>query len=203
MAHQEGWAKHLGIPAEITNSIRMKLKLIPPGQFEMGSPKELIDQELKTAWGLYREMVLGEGPRHEVRITKPFYLGKYLVTQEEYESLMGLNPSSFCASGDRKDAVGGLDTKLLSGGASVLGRGGGVLSEAVGLACREGRPSMLSAADGGPVGVCLSCGEYGPVVFQRSVQSFSAGSGRKVVGRVCPVEYELRRETASCGREAS
>ena len=36
--HQEAWAKHLGVPVEITNSIGMKLVLIPPGEFMMGSP---------------------------------------------------------------------------------------------------------------------------------------------------------------------
>ena len=46
--HQEAWAKHLGVPVELTNSIGMKLVLIPPGEFTMGSPKELIEEELKT-----------------------------------------------------------------------------------------------------------------------------------------------------------
>ena len=40
--------QHLGVPVEITNSIGMKLVLIPPGEFMMGSPKELIEEELKT-----------------------------------------------------------------------------------------------------------------------------------------------------------
>ena len=46
--HQAAWAKHLGVPVEITNSIGMKLVLIPPGEFMMGSPKELIEEELKA-----------------------------------------------------------------------------------------------------------------------------------------------------------
>ena len=36
-----------------------------------------------------------EHPQHRVRITKPFYLGKYLVTQEQWEAVMGSNPSEF------------------------------------------------------------------------------------------------------------
>ena len=36
-----------------------------------------------------------EKPQHRVRITKPFYLGKYLVTQEQWEAVMGSNPSHF------------------------------------------------------------------------------------------------------------
>ena len=87
--------------------------LIPPGEFEMGSPKELIEEELKAhgdnQW--YKEHLPGEGPRHHVRLTKPFYVGMYAVTQEEYQRVMGKNPSEFSAAGQQKDKVGGLDTK--------------------------------------------------------------------------------------------
>ena len=34
-------------------------------------------------------------PAHKVTITKPFYLGKYEVTQEQWEAVMGSNPSHF------------------------------------------------------------------------------------------------------------
>ncbi|MGO9499650.1 MAG: hypothetical protein ACLQA5_23500, partial [Solirubrobacteraceae bacterium] len=35
--HQAAWARHLGVPVQITNSIGMKLALIPPGEFEIPS----------------------------------------------------------------------------------------------------------------------------------------------------------------------
>jgi formylglycine-generating enzyme required for sulfatase activity len=110
---QDRWAPQLGAPVEITNSIGMKLVLIPPGEFMMGSPKELIEEELKRPdndqW--YKERLPGEGPQHRVRITKPFYLGTYLVTQGEYQRVMGVNPSEFSATGKSKDKVAGQDTK--------------------------------------------------------------------------------------------
>ena len=110
--YQERWARQLSMPVEITNSIGMKLVLIPPGEFEMGSPKELIEEELKAHGddGWVRDHVPGEG-QHRVRITRPFYLGTYLVTQQEYERVMGTNPSEFSATGKQKDKVGGQDTK--------------------------------------------------------------------------------------------
>ncbi len=35
-----------------------------------------------------------EKPVHKVTLTKPFYIGKYKVTQPQWEALMGSNPSS-------------------------------------------------------------------------------------------------------------
>ena len=89
--HQEGWAKHLSLPVEIANSIGMKLVLIPPGEFKMGE---------------------GAGA-HDVRITRPFYLGRYKVTQEEWVAVMRINPSAFSATGKRKGEAAGQDTKRL------------------------------------------------------------------------------------------
>jgi formylglycine-generating enzyme required for sulfatase activity len=82
-AHQQAWAKHLGQPVEVTNSIGMKLKLIPPGEFLMGSADS--DWDAGDA----------EKPQHTVWISKAFYLGVTEVTQEQYERVMGANPSTF------------------------------------------------------------------------------------------------------------
>ena len=87
-----------GKATEITNSIGMKLVLIPAGEFMMGSPDS--------------DPIAGseEKPAHRVRITKPFYLGVYEVTQGEYQRVMGGNPSGFSANGAYKDTVAGQDT---------------------------------------------------------------------------------------------
>ncbi len=45
--------------------------------------------------------------KHRVRITRPFYLGVYEVTQAQYEAVMGNNPSFFTANGRGKDRVPG------------------------------------------------------------------------------------------------
>ena len=39
----------------------------------------------------------------EVEIPADFYLGKYEVTQEEWEKVMGTNPSHFSRTGDGKE----------------------------------------------------------------------------------------------------
>ena len=55
----------------------MVLVRIDPGEFWMGSPDS--DKDAKA----------DEKPRHRVRITRPFYLGKYEVTQAEYKAVTG------------------------------------------------------------------------------------------------------------------
>jgi formylglycine-generating enzyme required for sulfatase activity len=70
-------------PRTLTNSVGMKLALIPAGTFLMGSPED----EAQRAGD--------EGPQHRVTITRPIYLGVYPVTQREYEAVMGRNPAEF------------------------------------------------------------------------------------------------------------
>ena len=61
----------------------MKFVLIPAGSFTMGSPSSETNRDGD------------EGPQHQVTLTQDFYLGKYEVTQGEWESVMGSNPSRF------------------------------------------------------------------------------------------------------------
>ena len=73
-------------PSELTldlgNGVKMELVYIKPGTFTMGG-------ERTTDGGF--ECV--EVPKHEVTLTKGYYLGKYEVTQAQYEAVMGSNPS--------------------------------------------------------------------------------------------------------------
>ena len=46
--HQDAWAKYLGVPVETTNSIGMKLVLIPAGEFLMGSPRRKQDGKVTS-----------------------------------------------------------------------------------------------------------------------------------------------------------
>jgi formylglycine-generating enzyme required for sulfatase activity len=66
----------------MTNSLGMRLSLIPPGQFVMGSPPE-------EEW--HREDEI----QHRVTLTKAFYMGATEVTQGQWKAVMGENPSFF------------------------------------------------------------------------------------------------------------
>ncbi len=70
-------------PKAITNSIGMKLVLIHAGSFRMGSPE---DEEGRQE--------LQESP-HEISIRKSYYLGVFEVTQSQFMSVIGTNPSYF------------------------------------------------------------------------------------------------------------
>jgi len=68
------------IAAEVIAFLEKEMVLIPAGKFKMGSPaseKGRSDDE----------------KQHEVTLTNPFYLGKYEVTQEQWESVMGKDPN--------------------------------------------------------------------------------------------------------------
>jgi formylglycine-generating enzyme required for sulfatase activity len=68
---------------DLGRGLDLEMLLIPAGEFIMGSP----DSD--------RDAVDDEKPHHPVSITKPFYLGKYAVTQEQWQAVMGNNPSYF------------------------------------------------------------------------------------------------------------
>ncbi len=78
-----GWGEDLGNPETYTNSAGMEFVLIPNGEFMMGSPSG------------ERGTDGDESPVHKVTIGEPFYLGKYEVTQEQWQKVMGNNPSYF------------------------------------------------------------------------------------------------------------
>ncbi len=97
---QHEWADYLQSKVTVSNSIGMRLCLIPPGEFQMGSPVS--------------ERGRGDGEiQHRVKIKQAFYLGAHEVTQEQYERVMGENPSHFSPSGDSKDRVLDVDTAQL------------------------------------------------------------------------------------------
>ncbi len=64
------------------NSLGMKFVLLPAGEFIMGSPES--EREPRP-----------EETQHSVTLTLPFQLGMHEVTQAQYESVMGANPSNF------------------------------------------------------------------------------------------------------------
>jgi formylglycine-generating enzyme required for sulfatase activity len=66
--------------AEVIEAIENEMALIPAGKFKMGSPESEKGRD-------------NDEMQHEVTLTNPFYMGKYEVTQEQWEAVMGNDPS--------------------------------------------------------------------------------------------------------------
>ena len=111
--HQEAWAAYLKVPVEYTNSIGVKLRLIPPGEFTMGMTKAEADAIVLRSGNhkYWKSMTPTSAPEHHVRLTQAYYLATCEVTQEQYEKVMGVNPSYFSAGGEGKAKVAGQETK--------------------------------------------------------------------------------------------
>ena len=89
-AHQAAWAKHLGAPVETTNSIGMKMVLIPPGEFLMGATAAEIEvarrAEAKREVDAHHFAQIGkyDGPEHRVVLTRPYLIGATETTVGEF-----------------------------------------------------------------------------------------------------------------------
>ncbi|MDY0171238.1 MAG: formylglycine-generating enzyme family protein, partial [Thermoguttaceae bacterium] len=111
--HQLLWSRYLGLPIEhdvdLGSGVKLTMVLIPPGEFMMGSSDAERQRALEDAkavndnWAIQR--IPTEGPQHRVKITRPFYLGKYEVTQAQWLAVMGNNPSQFQAPANPVEQV--------------------------------------------------------------------------------------------------
>jgi formylglycine-generating enzyme required for sulfatase activity len=72
---------------DLGNNVTMRLVWVPAGAFTMGSSADEAGHEEN------------EGPQHEVTISRPFLIGACEVTQEQYEAVMGSNPSKYPGHG--------------------------------------------------------------------------------------------------------
>ena len=97
---QEGEKTAEGVgSASLENSIGMKLVPIKAGEFLMGSKNEF------GRWAHEHQ--------HKVRLSGPFHIGAFEVTQGEYAKGMGSNPSHFSAAGAGKEKVKEFDAGKL------------------------------------------------------------------------------------------
>lgn len=86
------WAEHLRVPPEKTNSVELRLILVPPGEFRMGSP------ETETGRSL------DETP-HLVRLRQAFYAGVHEVTNGQFSAFV--HASGYETDAERAGAPGG------------------------------------------------------------------------------------------------
>ena len=110
---------------------KLAFRRIDPGVFQMGSPEDEAGREVDEA-------------RHEVTLTKPYYIGIFETTQKQWERVQGNNPASLKGDMRPVDQVSYEDIRGASAGAgwpaspavdadSFLGR----LRSKTGLACLD------------------------------------------------------------------
>ena len=86
--------------------VKLEMVLVPAGKFKMGFTKKelaevknVIQKSINNVLGedssrdLLNQLMSYQGKQHEVTLTKPYYMGKYEVTQEQWEAVMGENRS--------------------------------------------------------------------------------------------------------------
>ena len=68
---------------------KLVLKLVVPGTFMMGSPAEEVGHNYRYS------SEYNDETRHQVTLTQPFYMGVFELTQQQYNLVMGSNPSGY------------------------------------------------------------------------------------------------------------
>ena len=71
----------------VVNSIGMKMLVLPGGTFTMGS-SDAEFRRVRIDWNVEEDMVRPETPSHSVAISKPFLMGKYLVTVGDFKKFV-------------------------------------------------------------------------------------------------------------------
>src|SRR5262249_20448553 len=99
--HQAAWAKHLGVAVEIENPIGMKFRLIPPGEFSMGIPKEEKEKVLKLLsedW--QKSLVRQEQSSWPARLPSAFYLSETELTVGQFKQFISATAYKTTAESD-------------------------------------------------------------------------------------------------------
>ena len=190
--------KEAGGKKQITNSIGMKLVLIPAGEFKMGSGEsaEATAAFFNKTYGedlLQADCFKDEHPQHRVRITKPFYLGTYHVTRGQFRQFVADTGYKTDAEKGEKPGAWGWnpDKKEFGFNEKYSWRNAGFeqtdehpvvnvsWNDAVAF-CKwlsKKEEQDLPTAHGGRVGICLPCRDDNPLLQRR--RSRDAGQGRQ------------------------
>ncbi len=160
----------------LPGSVELEMIAIPAGSFMMGSP----DSDGKA--------FSSERPQHQVNV-KAFAIGKYPVTQAQYEAVMGSNPSHFQGNPNRPvENIGWHDAVEFCGQLSTLtGKQYRLPSEAEWeYACRAGTTTPYYFGND-----TSQFGDYAWFNKNAGVKLLMFGGSSQPVGRKKPNQWGL------------
>jgi len=107
-------SKDMSVP--LSKDVDLRMIWIEPGTFTMGSPSDELGRK-------------EEETQHEVTLTQGYWLGKYEVTQAQYEAVMGTNPSYWEGANLPVDSIIWDDAMEFCAKLTEIERGAGRLPE--------------------------------------------------------------------------
>ena len=138
------------LTVDVGHGVQMEFVLIPPGKFMMGSPPEEKGRR-------------GDEAQHAVTITRPFYMAKYPMTQEQYEAITGDNRSCFSAAAGSQERRKRIGHEAISGRRRLLGGRQGLLRA---NAKKRRAEVPFPTTDGGRMGIRLPRGDNDAIPFR-------------------------------------
>ena len=194
----------VNLPGLPEDAAPLDMVLIPAGSFMMGWPEDqwdiddlYADLDEATRFNAEALMLVWQWLPHRVVITKPFYLGKYEVTQAQWEAVAGFTYSYFTADANHPvEKVAWDRCQLFARKLNGLGLGRFRLpTEAEWeYSCRAGTTTRFSFGD------ALECADYEEVYCELADQYMWWGgnntfngneNGPKEVGRKLPNPWGL------------
>ncbi len=128
--YQEEWAAYLKVPVEYTNSLGIKFRLIPPGEFQMGSTSDEIADGPAGASGGRCPLDWsrqGGGPSASGDLTRPFYLAATEVTQSAVQKGHRFQSVAFLGRGKGQTGRRGVGHQQSPGRVDDVGCGSRIL----------------------------------------------------------------------------
>ena len=104
------------ITVPLSNEVALDLNWIEPGTFLMGSPEDELGRS-------------GDETRHQVTLTQGYWMGKYEITQAQYEAVMGENPSRFTGADRPVENVSWNDAMTFCAKLTAIEQAAGLLPE--------------------------------------------------------------------------
>ena len=102
-------AEQFNVPVELRMADRLVLKLVPAGNFQMGSSRDEIDLLPLDDWFFkqwQRERMYNESPRHVVEISRPFYLAAHETTVAQFRRFVNSTGYQTTAEVDEEGGFG-------------------------------------------------------------------------------------------------